>query len=179
MKKINKFFKNKKGSFSIEAVLAMSGLLMITFLGIAYFTYLVPRQMLTQEVHMLTQTAKIQGGLTAGNFTEADNDIQRFLDRMEEKGFDPNKINIKATVSSETNPIRDGVSVIGVEPLSDGYKEDSLYSHRNSKEIITIRVTIPANKNFINAMSKYWTGSKEGTSLGDYKFTETIMSERW
>lgn len=177
---MKKFFnkqKNKKGSISIEAVIAMSGILMITFLGIAYFTYLIPRQALTQEVHMLTQTAKIQGGLTDGSFVESDNDIQRFLDRIEEYGYDPGEVTIKATVSSEIDPSRDGISVIGVEPLGTPPAEDSLYSRRNSKEIITIEVTIPANKKFINAMSEYWTG--EESSLGDYRFKETIMSERW
>lgn len=177
MKKIYKIFKSKSGSFSMEGVMVMAGILMITFLGIAYFTYLIPRQMLTQEVHILTQTAKIQGGLTAGNFEESDNDIQSFLERLEEKGYNSDKIEIQATVSSKTNPARDGVSVIGVEPLSYGYKEDSIYSHRNSKEIITIQVTIPSNRKFIDTMSKYWTG--EESSLGDYRFTETIMSERW
>lgn len=176
LKKTKSILKRKKGSFSLEAVFAMAGILMITLLGISYFTYLIPRQMLTQEVHTLAQTAKIQGGLTDETSEPGKSDVERFKQRLSEKGFDPEKIIVEAVAENQLGEKR---SVVGVEPLSEGYipESESLYSHRNSKEVITVYVTIPAKKNFVNAMSRYWSG--EDSALGDYKFSETIISERW
>lgn len=180
LNKLRKLFlwENQKGSFSIEAIIAMTGVLMVTFLGIAYFTYLVPRQMLTQEVHLLAQTAKIQGGLTDENSEPGSSDVERFLESMEAKGFDPSKVVIIATATAKDKTQR---SVLGVEPLETGYVNDknkpNHYSHRNSKEVIKIDVYIPAKMEFINAMSQYFADKDSG--LHGYHFTETIMSERW
>ena len=175
MRKIKNLFRclrNERGSFSLEAIIAMSAVLMVTSLGIAYFTYLAPRQILTQEVHVLTQTAKIQGGLTTNQTDPGNGDVERFKERLAAKGFDADKITVEAYAEKD-GEVRD---VIGVEPLSEGYLSVSKYSHRNSKEIITIRVTIPAKLQFLNAIKGYF-GSKN--THGNYVFTETIMSERW
>lgn len=175
MKKLKNLLKNNKGLFSLEAVIAMAAVLMVTALGISYFTYLTPRQVLTQEVHNLAQTAKIQGGLTNEISEPGNSDIKRFEKRMEEKGIDSSKIVVTAEATSKGSDEKR--NVLGVEPLSEGTKENARYSPRNSKEIITVQVTIPAKTNFINVMSRYWTG--KDSTLSDYKFTETIMSERW
>ncbi len=180
MKKVKNLInrlKEKKGSFSLEAVWAMSGVLMITFLGISYFTYLVPRQMLTQEVHSLAQTAKIQGGLTDETSEPGSSDVERFKESLSEKGFDADHVTVTAEASKMVNDQKVVRNVMGAEPLSDGYVANSIYSHRDSKEVITVHVTIPAKMSFINAMTKYWTG--HNSDLGDYEFSETIMSERW
>ena len=170
--------RREDGSFSIEAVLGMSAILMITFLGIAYFTYLLPRQMITQEVQVLTQTAKMQGGFTHG-------DIEWFVERMEDRGIDGDEIEVES-VAERRNAEGEMVyqrDVSQVEDLSVGFvggdrHEGSLsYSPRNGKEVITIRVSVPSNNNFINAVSRYWSG--DASSLGNYVFRETIMSERW
>lgn len=176
MSNFMKKWKNEKGSFSIEAVIAMTVVLMVTFLGISYFTYLAPRQMITQDVHMLAQTAKIQGGLTDEFSEPGRSDVYRFKERMEAKGYNADDIVVTAKrVDVDGNEF----PALGVEPLSENIEnyESVNYSRRNSKETITIHVTVPAKKNFINAMSRYFTGGNSG--LSDYKFSETIMSERW
>lgn len=180
MNKLNELFKRKKqkGSFSIEAAISTAVVLMVTFLGVSYFTYLMPRQVLTQEVHTLAQTAKIQGGLTTDITEPGNSDLGNFKDRLEDKGFDAKNITVEAVATLKDNAGNEhNRSVLGVEPLEQGYLDSSNYSHRNSKEVITVHVTIPAKKNFINAMTKFWTG--ENSHLSDYSFSETIMSERW
>lgn len=179
-RRLIKRVKEKKGSTSIEALIAMFALLMVTFLGIAYFIYLVPRQTLTQEVHVLAQTAKIQGGLTNAMSEPGNSDVERFKKTIEDMGFDSSKVEVNATASyTDSNGKTYERSVVGIEPLSQGYlpEDSSYYSHRNSKETITIEVTIPPKRAFIDTMTSFWTGSK--SSLGSYHFKETVMSERW
>jgi len=157
----------------------MSAVLMITFLGIAYFTYLIPRQLITQEVQALTQIVKMQGGLTQ-------TDVLWFQERMEERGVDGENVTVLATAERrdlEGSVIYDDRDVSNVEDLSTEYvggerTASSLsYSPRDSKEVITVQVQVPSNNNFINAISRYWSG--RGSNLGNYVFKETVMSERW
>lgn len=173
-----KVIKEQKGAYAIEAAISMMLVLMVTFLGISYFTYLLPRQALTQEVHTLAQTAKIQGGLTTEITEPGNSDIERFKTRMKARGYDPDEITIEAkATSTDEFGTEHQRSVLGVESLSVGYLDISAYSHRNSKEIIIVHVTVPAKKNFVNAMSQFF-GGKDST-LTDYEFSEIIMSERW
>jgi|HigsolmetaAR206D_1030411.scaffolds.fasta_scaffold00003_61 hypothetical protein len=173
MERLKAFIEAKKGSFSLEAVIAMMFVLMLIWLGVAYYTYLTPRQVLTQEVHTLATTAKLQGGLT-------ESDIERFKDRLVEKGYVPkdkkDEIVVTAVAEDEAGNKKNVTSVL---PLSEGYNDDpNAYSHRGSKEIITVTAQIPAKIQFLKVMLSFWN-SQPNEKMYDYTFQETVMSERW
>lgn len=173
MKRIQSFLKNNRGSFSLEAVISMMFLLFLIWLGVAYYTYMTPQQVLTQEVHALATTAKLQGGLT-------DLDVERFKDRLIEKGYVPedkrDEIIITAVAEDEYGNEK---TVLPVLPLSEGYSDDPhAYSHRGSKEIITVTAKIPAKIHFLKVVLNIWD-SEPTEGMYHYVFQETVMSERW
>jgi len=173
MERLKAFIEAKKGSFSLEAVIAMMFVLMLIWLGVAYYTYLTPRQVLTQEVHNLATIAKLQGGLT-------ESDIERFKNRLVDKGYVPenkmNKIVVTAVAEDEYGNVKNVTSVV---PLSEGYNDDpNAYSHRNSKEIITVTAKIPAKIHFLKVMLNFWDNEPK-EAMHEYTFQETVMSERW
>lgn len=50
-----------RGFVSIEAVVSMSAILIVVFLGIGFISYMYPKLTLEKEVHLLAQKAKVQG----------------------------------------------------------------------------------------------------------------------
>lgn len=175
-KRMIELIRNRKGSFSLEAVVAMMFVLMLIYLAISYYVYLVPRQSMTQEVHTLATISKIQGGLTF-------EDVEEFKNRLVEKGYveedKMDEIEVTAVAKGKVNGHEYEKDVIGVEPLSEGYlpHDESSYSHRNSKEIITIQVKIPAKIRLLAGISNFWGSDTSG--LKYYHFEEIVMSERW
>ena len=63
--KPNFLLKNRRGSFAIEAVLSLTVVLFVVITCIGWYNYMIPRQGLEKQIHLLGQKAKIQGGLTA------------------------------------------------------------------------------------------------------------------
>lgn len=178
LKVLIKKIQNPQGFFTLEAIIATAGLLMITFLFIAYFVYLVPRQSISPYVHTLAQAAKIQGGITDESSEPGNSDVERFLKEMKKMGFDSERIQIKvSTTRLNENGKEVEVSLVGVEPLKEGYKEHSLYSHRNSKELIKVEVIVPSDRSMVDGMVRFF--GKQNSGLKDYYFKETVMSERW
>lgn len=173
MRRFGDVFKSKRGSFSLEAVISMTFVLFLICLGVGYYTYMTLQQVLTQEVHTLATTAKLQGGLT-------EQDVERFKDRLVDKGHIPaDRRDEIAVIAIAEDEYGNEKNVLGVLPLSEGYSDDpNAYSHRGSKEIITVTARIPAKVNVLRAMLRFWdTDIKEGMEY--YVFQETVMSERW
>lgn len=173
MKKIDCFrkLKNEKGFMSIEAVMAMATILMIVLLGVGLFTYMMPRQAIEEELHLLGRTAKMQGGLT-------DSDVNQFKENMKKRGMveDKNIDDVKVIVNLETTS---GEPFPGYESrpniintiVNRGYgkKEAGQYA------VMKIRVEVPANKSGIKGAMSFFGGDED---LPDaYVFSERIMSE--
>lgn len=170
---------NKKGSIAIDGILTLSVTMFIVMTILGWYTYLLPRQGLEKQVHLLAQKAKIQGGLTATskllngqyeNLTANDlaTDLGLFLHTLEEMGHDISKVRVTCqTVTSNTSCL--GVSKYG----STGTN----YIKRDSLDIMIIRVEIPTKVTLL-AMSKAFFGS-DGSLPESYIFSESVMSERW
>lgn len=158
---------DKKGFISVETVLASVFLIMLLLTFISFFNYFSLKKVIQNEVHVLTQKAKIQGGLTDMTSEGANSDIEIFKDFMSRMGFSESEVKITAI----THP--SGQNAIGVTPLN---KEGSNYVKRGSKEIIVVRVEVPV-KNFISAPLSYML--RDGGQLSKMTFEEGTLSERW
>lgn len=168
MKKMKKKLKNKKGFIAIESLIAISALLFFFVLFISFLSYTIPKISLEKEVQNLAQIAKKQGGLTDKTSQPVNSDIELFKDTLEKMGYDKNSIVIEAKT------IPSGQMAIGVTPLNE---EGNNYIKRDSKELIEITISIPADKSVFNVPLKFF-GIKNNLS-GVYYFREVIGSERW
>ena len=162
-----KGFLNKKGFVSIEAIIATTTALMVVLVAIGFFTLIYPRVMLQIETHNLAQKAKIQGGLTTVISQPVDSDVELFLKRMEDIGYEREDVKITAT----TKP--GNYNALGVTPLYEG---GSNYVKRDSKEMIHIVIEVPANTS-INAPLGFFNSDSKANEK--YRVVETVMSERW
>ena len=171
--------KNQKGAMAVEGVLTMSVVLFLVVTILGWYTYLLPRQGLEKQVHLLAQKAKIQGGLTAtpklmnNQFTNLSpddlaTDVGIFIQTLANMGHDVSKIKVTCeTVTSKTN-------CLGVTP----YKAPGdNYVKRDGLEVMHISVEIPTKTSLL-AMSKAFFGT-QGPLPSVYKFSESVMSERW
>ena len=172
--------KNKKGTVAIEAVISMSVVLFILILSIGWYNYMIPRQGLEKQIHLLGQKAKIQGGLTAtssllnsssyGNLSNADKqtDLGLFLQTIKDMGHDISKVKITCkTTSSRKN-------CLGV----DSYNSNGTnYIKRQDMDMMVVYVEIPA-KTGLMSVAKGFFGNV-GIIPERYIFSEAVMSERW
>lgn len=160
--------KDTKGFIAVEAVIVMAGLMFFILLFISFLSYTLPRVMLEKEVQSLAQIAKIQGGLTDIHSQPLNSDIELFKDNLEKIGYDRSKIIVQAkTIQSDMN-------AIGVTPLNE---KGNNYIKRDSKELIEIIVSIPADKTHFDAPLRFF--GVKNTLSGVYTFREVIGSERW
>ena len=164
---INKL-KNRKGFVAIEAVIVMSGVLFLLILFISFLSYTLPKVMLEKEVQALAQTAKIQGGLTNNTSQPVNPDIELFKDNLAKHGYNRDEIVIEAKT------IPSGMNAIGVTPLNES---GTNYIRRDSKELIEITISIPADKSLFNEPLKFF--GVKNTLSGVYTFKEVVGSERW
>lgn len=163
-----KKLRNNKGFIAVESLIAVSALLFFFVLFVSFLSYTVPKISLEKEVQNLAQIAKKQGGLTDKNSEPNNSDIETFKNTLEKMGYDKSKI----IVTAKTIP--SGQIAIGVTPL-DG--SGSNYVKRDSKELMEILISIPADKTLFNAPAKFF-GIKNIVS-GVYTFREVVGSERW
>lgn len=172
--------KNQKGTVAIEAVISMSVVLFILTLTIGWYNYMIPRQGLEKQIHLLGQKAKIQGGLTAtpalinassyGTLSNADlqTDLGLFLKTIQDMGHDISKVKITCK-SNVTNK-----NCLGV----DSYRSNgSNYLKRQDMDMMIITVEIPAKTGLLS-MAKGFFGNT-GLIPERYVFSEAVMSERW
>ena len=163
-----KLLKEKKGFVAIEAVISMSMVLGMILLVIGFFTLLYPRIMLSIDIHELASTAKIQGGLTDQTSQPVNSDVAVFKQQLAQAGYDPSTISVAVTT------IPSGLNALGVTPLN---QPGSNYIHRDSKELIKVTVSVPANT-YIDGPLKL-IGVNGGSGISQYTVSETVMSERW
>lgn len=158
---------SKKGFVSIETIISLVPIMMVVFLSIGFFCYMYPQIAMEKQVHVLAETAKIQGGLTDNTSDSNNSDIDNFLKKAKKFGFDKNDIKITAI----TDP--GDKNAIGVTPLNE---DGDNYIKRNTKEVINISVTYPSN-NFIVGPLRYF-------NISSYKLKyqtihQSVLSERW
>ncbi|WP_144536488.1 hypothetical protein [Bacillus thuringiensis] len=165
---MNKRLKKQKGFVAIEAVVAMSAILAVVFLGIGFISYMYPKLTLEKEVHLLAQKAKVQGGLTNIQSEPINSDLEVFYKKMQEKGY--KKEDIKVIAQTYTNKL----NCIGVTPING---QGSNYIKKDSKDPIEITVTLPANKKGLLGVFSFFNYNDKSSNV--YIFKETVMSERW
>lgn len=167
MKKKQNIKQNKKGFVAIETILSTTLALSIFVLFAGFLVYMMPRIMLEKETQTLAQIAKKQGGLTDATSQPVNSDVDRFKDTLASQGYDRSKI----TVTAQTSP--NNANAIGVTPLTEN---GTNYIKRDSKELITITVTAPADSSLFRIPFSLMGFSK---TMHNYIITETVGSERW
>lgn len=178
--KSNFLLKNHRGSFAIEAVFSLAVVLFVVITCIGWYNYMIPRQGLEKQIHLLGQKAKIQGGLTAtpallsatsyGNLTTADlqTDLGLFLKTIKDMGHDISKVKVSCK-TNQTNR-----TCLGV----DGYKTNGTnYHKRQDMEMMILKIEIPAKTSLLS-MARGFFGNT-GLIPERYVFSEAVMSERW
>lgn len=168
MKKIKRT-KNKKGFISIEALAPLTALLAFMVLGMGLYFYMVPKTILSDEVQVLANTAKMQGGLTTPESDKSGkDDITLFKNKMKELGYDESKVNVTAFTKPDNSP------AMGVTPLT---LPGANYIKRESKQRIEITVEVPSKKTVLGT-AFYLLGMKDKLS-DKYVVQKTVMSERY
>ncbi|MBP1308697.1 hypothetical protein JOD82_001717 [Paenibacillus sp. 1182] len=166
MKFIKKYLSHltkESGFISIETIFAMSFVIIVFFLCLGFFTFVQPYTKLDREVHVLSQLAQRQGGLTL-------DDVQLFKERVSEYSF----VNLSdgiIHVDAHTMPgDRDVIGVTGLEEAGDEYVR------RDEKELIQLVVTIPSHNEILKPVATFFGVS--GVS-DKYTFKEVFMSDRY
>lgn len=178
---INKL-KNNKGFMSVEAIIGLGVMLMVIVLGIGFFSYMMPRQGIEQEVNLLGRIAKMNGGLTP-------QDVTAFKKNMEKRDYKPEDVKLTMTLK-DVNGTPQSVSVGGiyVDPLAITCKANDtscsipeanqLYVKRNSQLIMEIRAEMPSNKKGLLGAFGFFNVEDDAVS-DSYVFKERVMSERY
>lgn len=163
-----KKLKNDKGFMSIEAVMGMATILMVILLGIGFFTYMIPRQAIEEEVHVMGRLVKMQGGLTPL-------DVENFQDNMIKRGMVTEETKDEVTVKlliEDTSGTERGTFTPGVTPFIERGEQ---FSSDNQFKVLRLLVEVPANKSAIDGAMSFFGGDDE---LSDkHVFSERIMSE--
>lgn len=161
--------KNEKGFMSIEAVMGMATILMVIVLGVGFFTYMIPRQAIEEEVHVMGRLVKMQGELKT-------TDVQNFQENMVKRGMvkstNKSKVVVKL-VLEDTSGNQMGALTPGVSPpIQRGEKFAG-----GGFKVMKLIVKVPANKAGINGAMSFFGN---GESLSDnHVFSERIMSEHY
>lgn len=172
---ISKKLKSNKGFMSIEAIMGMAVILMVIVLGIGFFSYMVPKQGIEQEVNLLGRLAKMNGGLTT-------QDVTAFKTEMEKRGYAKTDVTVdiqlknSAGTTVAVSSTRDKVSplaITGKANVAGTHK----YIHRDEQLIMEIKAVMPANKKGL--LGAFWFFNVNDDSVADnYVFKERVMSER-
>lgn len=190
LKRRLKNIQNTKGFMSLDAIIAMGFVLMVVILGIGFFTYMMPKQAIEQEVNLLGRMAKMNGGLTAKDVTDFKTKLST------ERGFAKEKIKVEMVLKDSTGAVRTFVNKNNttVNPLSITCKDiknninsssqncttahtNPLYVSRGSQLIMEIKVETPANKKGLLGALGFLSVNENKVS-DVYVFKERVMSER-
>ncbi|WP_214688386.1 MULTISPECIES: hypothetical protein [unclassified Exiguobacterium] len=173
VKRVFQRVRKEDGFLSIEAVMSMAIVLMVILFGIGMFTYMIPRQAIEEEVHLLGRTAKMQGGLTV-------EDVEGFKQNMKKRGMvkDENLDDVTVTInlertSGEAFPgYEDRRNMVGVViPRGFGKEQAGEYA------VMKLKVEVPANKMGISGVVSFFGINDD---LPDkYVLSERIMSEHY
>lgn len=169
---IRKRIENSKGFMSVEAIIAMGVVLMVIVLGIGFFTYMMPKQAIEQEVNLLGRMAKMNGGLTAG-------DISNFKKTMEEtRQYAQSDINIEVMAINSSGAKQLAPTVECKDVAGVTCPAGTPYVKRNEQKIIEITVTMPSKNQGLMGALGFFNVNKDKASQG-YVFKERVMSERY
>lgn len=192
MRTLNEKIRNTKGFMSLEAIGAMTVVLMVIILGIGFFTYMMPKQQIEQEVNLLGRMAKMNGGLTAKDVTDFKNKM------LTDRGYPLDKVKVTMVLKDSAGTVRTYVNNgVSVNPLNITCKYNPnntprttsnqfcdsnlhpkpLYVNRTAQLIMEIRVETPANKKGLLGALGFLSADKNGVS-DVYVFKERVMSER-
>lgn len=162
---------------SLDAIISMGAVLMVIVLGIGFFTYMMPKQGIEQEVNLLGRLAKMNGGLTTG-------DVQAFKGEMEKRGYTADEVDVDIQLKSssgfdvevwDTEDKTSPLEITGKANEADSSSHN--YIHRSEQLIMEIRVEMPANKQGL--LGAFWFFNTNENSVSDnYVFKERVMSER-
>lgn len=175
--------KDRKGFMSIEAVLGMMVVLMVIVLGIGFFSYMIPKQGIEQEVNLLGRMAKMNGGLT-------ESDVDAFVDEMEDRHYKEEDVKVEITLKDSTGVPTTYENANGiVNPLDIDCKltdkicqnqtpeAEQKYVKREAQLIMEIRAEMPSNKQGL--LGAFWFFNVNDDTVSDtYVFKERVMSER-
>ncbi|AJD93440.1 hypothetical protein JMA_41230 (plasmid) [Jeotgalibacillus malaysiensis] len=182
--KVIERLKNKNGFMSVEALFGLTAILMVIILAIGFFTYMIPRQQLEQEVNILARTAKLNGGLTTQQ-------VEDFKQNLESYGYKKEELTDAVTIQLEdfsgaefsddrfTEMGLNNLSVVAI-PMkrSEGDSADGArYVKRSEEVIMEVRVEVPAKKQGL--MGAFWFFDVEDDTVSDtYVLKERVVSER-
>lgn len=174
--------KNTKGFMSLEAILSMGVIFMVIVLGIGFFSYMMPKQGIEQEVNLLGRLAKMNGGLTK-------EDVDAFKAEMVSRKYKIEDVKVEILLKDSTGVPTTYESANGnVNPLSIDCKlidedcpipeTEQRYVKREAQLIMEIRAEMPSNKQGL--LGAFWFFNVNDDSLSDsYVFKERVMSERY
>lgn len=167
-------FKNQKGFMSIEAIFAMTTVLMVTILSIGFFSYMIPKQGIEEEVHLLGKIAKMNGTLTYTKNPES-GDIADFKNNLVRRNLlDESKKNeVEVMLETEDTTGGDREQISFGNPIARSEKT------KNGKyKVIKITVEVPAKRKGLMGALKFFNIGENSVS-DKYIFTERVMSEKF
>lgn len=177
---IKEKLKNQKGFMSVEALFGLTAILMALILVIGFFTYMIPRQQMEQEVNLLGRTAKLNGGLTVGQ-------VANFKKNFEKFGYTSAELQDSVTVKLKDfsgEPLRTatamGLTDKTVQEIPFKASEDeagAVYVQRGEEVLMEIRVEVPAKKQGLMGAMSFFNMGKDTVS-DTYVFKERVLSER-
>lgn len=173
MMKVKKLQKMKrldeKGFMSIEAIMSMAVVLMVVVLGIGFFSYMIPRQAIEEEVHLLGRVVKMEGSLKQA-------DIRGFQDNMVARGMaeEPSEIDVKLYYESTAGKCTTPMSTSDVVSRGDEF----VCGGGTSYKVLRVVATVPAKKNGVAGALSFF-GVDGGLLADEYVFQERIMSEHY
>ncbi|TCJ98255.1 UNVERIFIED_ORG: hypothetical protein BDK47_11841 [Anoxybacillus amylolyticus] len=156
-----KGLSKKDGYVSVETVFAISIFLVFFLLVLGFFTYIYPYTVLQRDVYVLGTIAARQGGLTQ-------EDIDQFKERLTRYPFLVHTDQVQVSVYVDGS-LQDAANVT---PLGE---EGGNYVTRESKDLISIKVRVPANGELLRAAAKFFG---VGGISDEYVFWETVASYR-
>lgn len=158
---------NKKGFMSIEAIMSMAVVLMVVVLSIGFFTYMIPRQAIEEEVHLLGRIAKMEGTLTV-------TDVGEFQKNMVDRNLakDENEVTVEIFKENTSGTVST-LLPLGTK-VSRGDRES--FNHVESYVVLKVVATVPAKKTGVVGALNFFNVNSDGLS-DKYVFSERIMSE--
>lgn len=165
----NKKKLNQKGFMSIEAIMSMSVVLMVIIMGVSIFTYMIPRQAIEEDVHLLGRIAKMEGTLSETHRNE-------FKDQMVDRGLADTRTDVKVELYKESTSGECTELLNSSLQVQRGEKYPSGSGCDDSYVVLKIVAEVPANKSAVTGALEFF-GVNSSPLSNDYVFEERVMSE--
>lgn len=158
---------NQKGFMSIEAIMSMSVVLMVIVMGVSVFSYMIPRQAIEEDVHLLGRIAKMEGTLSEAHKAE-------FQDKMVDRGLAEKRADVKVEVIKESTSGLCPATLTQDTRVQRGDKY-TIGDCTGSYSVIKIVASVPAKTNGVSGALGFFGVSSPLSE--DYVFEERVMSE--